>query len=400
MTLLGAGSMPAAGIVNPTIDVAGSFQQGRQDAAVNTANDINSAATQLEVLATGMSYALDQGVAGPVNPDKLGEVLASFEASGMPTQMLDALRANPEMARVILKGSARAVAAAHDEQKFPLEMAKLEQEIAALANKNNAAPETFRDLTPDEVKQRGLPAGSYQEGADGKLYQVGGGGQTINVGDNGQRIGTVPPGMAVVEDATNPSGFRLEPIPGSQAYNDQIAAAEAGVVKEDRQNLKADIVVQDADRALQQIADDPFWTTGLGAQLTGWAGGSPAKNVEKLISTVKANAGFEELQAMRESSPTGGALGNVTEKEIAYLQATIGNLEQDQSSDQLIDNLKRVKNAYLDIIHGEDHGPPREELSFDAPEDKGGSEKGATKTIGGKTYINGGGGPDDWYEAD
>jgi hypothetical protein len=385
MTLLGAGSMPAAGIVNPTIDVAGSFQQGRQDAAVNTANDISNQVHQIEMLASGAAHALPQGPNGPVDPAKWNEVMDTFEQTGMDPAKVAQLREHPEIAAVVLKGSAKALQAQQDAALFEQQKKLLDAQIAqalSTAAKNNAPAEQFAMVPPEEVKKLGLPPGSYQRGADGKLVQIGGGGQTINIGPDGIDYGD--PGAGYVWQRDAEGKITLDergapvaiPFKGGKPYNEQLEADAAGVVKEDRQNLKADIVVQDADRALQQIADDPFWTTGLGAQLTGWAGGSPAKNVEKLISTVKANAGFEELQAMRESSPTGGALGNVTEKEIAYLQATIGNLEQDQSSDQLIDNLKRVKNAYLDIIHGEGNGPPREELSFD---EAGGEDEDLSK---------------------
>lgn len=392
MALMSAGMMPASGLVPPTIDVAGQFQQGRQDAAVNQSNDLANEAAQLEVLATGAAYAMPDGPNGAVDPDKWNEVLDTYEASGMPPEKVKAFRDNPNMAAVLLKGSTRALAASNDAALFDLEKQKLEAEIAKAAS----GGETFRDLTPDEVKLRGLPAGSYQEGSDGKLYQVGGSGQTINVGDNGQRIGTIPPGMAVVEDPTNPSGYRLEAIPGSDAYNERLATDEAGAAKEERTNLKADVVVQDIDRALEQITADPFWTTGVGSQMTGWVGGSPAKNVEKLINTVKATAGFEELQAMRDASPTGGALGSVTPRELEMLQSTIGSLEQDQSPEQLTDNLKRVKNVYLDIIHGEGNGPPREKLGF---EDKGADSGAApeTKVLDGKTYVKRG---DDWFETE
>ncbi len=151
------------------------------------------------------------------------------------------------------------------------------------------------------------------------------------------------------------------PFQGGEAWKDPNAPELS------RDNTKAEIVVQDIDRALSDIAGNPLMTTGVGAAITGGWAGSPAYNVGALIDTVKANAGFEELQAMREASPTGAALGSVTEKEIAYLQATIGNLDPKQGEPQLRDNLKRVKNAYMDIIHGPGSGPPRESLGFESP---------------------------------
>lgn len=179
-----------------------------------------------------------------------------------------------------------------------------------------------------------------------------------------RNMGSIPPGYRVEYDELgNP--VQMVPIAGSPAANDAAAAEEASAANEQRTDLKGTVVVQDIDRALNEITKNPGLTTGIGAQLTQGIGGLPAKNVSELITTVKANAGFNELQAMREASPTGGALGQVTEREIAYLQATIGSLDQAQDAVQLADNLKRVKNAYLDIVHGPGNGPPREPLSFE-----------------------------------
>jgi hypothetical protein len=67
---------------------------------------------------------------------------------------------------------------------------------------------------------------------------------------------------------------------------------------------------------------------------------------------------------MRAASPTGGALGAVTVEELKMLQAAGGSVEQSQSATQLKDNLRRYKNTWLDIVHGEGKGPKREELTF------------------------------------
>ena len=59
--------------------------------------------------------------------------------------------------------------------------------------------------------------------------------------------------------------------------------------------------------------------------------------------------GFEELQKMREASPTGGALGQVAVQEIEYLQATPASLKQTLKPETLIGNLKRMKKQLLDF---------------------------------------------------
>lgn len=387
MTLMSAGAMPAAQLVAPTIDVAGQFQQGKLDAAQNQSNEQTNQAQMVEMLAHGAAAALPQGPAGPVDEKMWNSFLDSMEQTGMPGDKVAAFRGNPEMARILLQGSTAALKNQYDAASFERSLKLLDAQIAQAASvtaKNNAPPETFTTLSADEVKQLGLPPGSYQRGADNKITQIGGGGVTVNMGPNGVDYGDPGAGYVWQRDkegkiVTDDRGAPIAiPFQGGKPYNDQKAADEAKKNKTDQKNVTAGVVVQDIDRALTQIKEDPFWTTGIGAQMTGWIGNTPASNVAALMDSVEANAGFDKLQAMRESSPTGGALGSVTERELQLLQSAIGSLKQSQGPEQLQDNLKRVKNIYLDIIHGPGNGPPREKLSFDEGPDKSATEPTAT----------------------
>jgi hypothetical protein len=124
----------------------------------------------------------------------------------------------------------------------------------------------------------------------------------------------------------------------------------------------ADIVVQDIDRALEKTnnADVKILgfdtginkVTGAAGQAMSNVGGTEARDVAGLVNTIKANATFDKLQQMRKSSPTGAALGAVSDTENKLLGAAIGDLEQSQSKEQFIFNLKRVKKIYNEIIHG------------------------------------------------
>jgi len=83
--------------------------------------------------------------------------------------------------------------------------------------------------------------------------------------------------------------------------------------------------------------------TGAGGALLSNIGGTVARDLRANIDTVKARIGFDELQRMRDNSPTGGALGQVTERELQLLQSVIANLEQSQSREQFEANLRRVE---------------------------------------------------------
>ena len=143
-------------------------------------------------------------------------------------------------------------------------------------------------------------------------------------------------------------------------YELAVAKAQAKAKGKDKKtgnagDLYGSIVVNDAiDRGLPMI--DNF-TAGLGGTLLSKIPGTDATDLMKLIDSVKANAGFDKLQAMREASPTGGALGQVSDKEIRFLQSVFGSLDQDQSPKQLKYNLELFRYVYNSMIHGEGGHP-------------------------------------------
>jgi hypothetical protein len=49
---------------------------------------------------------------------------------------------------------------------------------------------------------------------------------------------------------------------------------------------------------------------------------------------------------MRAASPTGAALGNITERELELLQSTVRNLNPKQGAEQLRENLEYIKMVY------------------------------------------------------
>lgn len=177
-----------------------------------------------------------------------------------------------------------------------------------------------------------------------------------------RNMGNIPPGYRLVE---GPNGASMEPIPGSPAALEMEMAQKQREMRTDQKETAANVVVQDIDRALDIVGKNETLTTGVFGNMLSGVGGTDANAVANLMNTVKANAGFDKLQAMREASPTGGALGAVSDTELRLLNAAIGSLEQSQDADQLQDNMRRVKNIYLDIIHGPGKGPARERLTFE-----------------------------------
>ncbi len=76
---------------------------------------------------------------------------------------------------------------------------------------------------------------------------------------------------------------------------------------------------------------------------------NPAFTLSELLKSIKANIGFDELQKLREMSPTGGALGQVAVQELEYLQALLGSLEQGLDDKTLIKNLSTMRDRLLEL---------------------------------------------------
>ncbi|MCA3704247.1 MAG: hypothetical protein INF12_14590 [Methylobacterium sp.] len=188
---------------------------------------------------------------------------------------------------------------------------------------------------------------------------------TTVTGNTGPQMGPIPQGHVVRQ---NPDGsYVMEPIPGSPAAREveKLAKTEAEGTRQQAQS--ADIVTGDIGRAIDLMDRAVLPTTGaVGGVLSG-VGGTAARDVAGLLDTIKANTAFDKLAEMRKASPTGAALGSVTERELALLSAVRGNLEQSQSDAQLRYNLARLNNTVLDIVHGPGQGPQRMPLGRQAP---------------------------------
>jgi hypothetical protein len=155
-----------------------------------------------------------------------------------------------------------------------------------------------------------------------------------------------------------PPGYRykadgdLEPIPGGPKdmtpRNKALAETAA---------LKGKIVTDKVDEALAQTG---FFSTGLIGEVLGKIPGTTAYDLDATLDTIKANIGFNELQAMRQASPTGGALGQVAVRELDMLQSTLASLKKGQSTQNLTNGLNQVKKHYQNWKNAVDQSAAQE----------------------------------------
>jgi len=119
-----------------------------------------------------------------------------------------------------------------------------------------------------------------------------------------------------------------------------------GSSKEDKNQSYA---IEIADRiigSVDNVLKNASWhNTGFGSWLS-ILPGSSAYDLKKAIDQIKANIGFQELNAMRAASPTGGALGQIAVQELNMLQSVLGSLDTAQSESQLKENLNSIKTHF------------------------------------------------------
>lgn len=229
--------------------------------------------------------------------------------------------------------------------------------------------DSYSILTPEQKEKLGLPAeGNFKiNTATGEVSGIGNGGTTIN----NNIPGSLPTPKAGYRNVTNDDGQLIaqEVIPGGPA---DLEAQETAARKAHRQEQKADAgmtVVQDLQRALDLAENGnafvqlPAWAggeTALGEVVEGemtkfWANRSrtDANAAMGFAKSAKANIGLDQLQTMRETSPTGGALGQVPVQQQEKLESLLGSLDNTtMRPEDFKINAERAVNIYLDLVMG------------------------------------------------
>lgn len=184
--------------------------------------------------------------------------------------------------------------------------------------------------------------------------------------------GVVPvPGSPADPNAVVPSGYRLtadrkglESIPGGPA-DPSVQAKQTSVKLSERDLANREAKYPQATAALKGfeakttkfVRDiDELIANEKGLnEITGFLAGrtdlsalsSEGRRALALFNTITAKGGFSELQDMRNSSPTGGALGNVSDREGRQLIDAVGALSRTQNAKDLRTSLGILKTDVL-----------------------------------------------------
>lgn len=158
-------------------------------------------------------------------------------------------------------------------------------------------------------------------------------------------------------------GKPLQPASFDPATQGAVAGAKTAATKEAEKNAERPAKAIEAKSALDStfssmdrlrdaaatILNDPNLgrVTGVAGMFPSMPGGGAA-DVENNLGNLKSQIGFTVLQAMRDASKTGGALGAISDKENELLQNNLAPLGKSQSTEQMKKSLQSI----IDYVDG------------------------------------------------
>jgi GH24 family phage-related lysozyme (muramidase) len=213
-------------------------------------------------------------------------------------------------------------------------------------------------MAPEEVAALGLPPGSYQRGPKGEIKEVGGGGVNVSVSNGASEVGTIPQGYELFTDP-NTGARSLRPIAGGPEDRTAKDAATAA-----NKQTATDVITGAASAA--RLAADERAVGGWLGSVAAINPGSQNAEVYRQVEVLKANASAENIAAMRAASPTGAALGGVSDKDLALLASKSGAL--DPASPNFERDLDDYERTVLRLVHGVEAGDRIFEATRAAPD--------------------------------
>jgi hypothetical protein len=182
--------------------------------------------------------------------------------------------------------------------------------------------------------------------------------QTLNMPFRRTAEGNLAPVSTGVKP---PSGFGptpeggFGPMPGTkeatareQMETKEVASLQADISQGENINKQIDSIVTFGDEA------EKSWLSPSGKFATFVAQNVPlqtdASTMQDLMATIKADQAFNRLAEMRRNSPTGGALGNVSNIELQLLASATAPINETLPWPKLKESLMKIKDARVKLM--------------------------------------------------
>jgi hypothetical protein len=125
-----------------------------------------------------------------------------------------------------------------------------------------------------------------------------------------------------------------------------IGATKEGATTRSGVSLFTDIAIEKVKDLLKDVSD---WTVGIKSKPLRMIPGTKAFYFKAKLESLKSDLAFSVLSALRETSKSGGALGQVSNYEEEMLKSALGALNLDLNPDQFKEQLNRVLQILQEI---------------------------------------------------
>lgn len=304
----------------------------------------------------------------------LGEKARQEQERARMAQALQGAESNPDLGRILTPEVRASLAALPPEQRA----ARIAEYADPIKREqlNIQRQQAARAAADQYGKQ-----GSIVQGADGRYFSV-------QFGSNGQKIvqplqfdgqnltpakGTDTIGDVIYDKATGKEIRNVAPniAAGEQA---KVIGKEAG---EANANWgKTDAAFKQFDTKTNQLLDAitrakgkiGVTTTGVGGAIMRNVPGTDARALSGDLDTIKSNLGFNELATMRQNSPTGAALGAVSDVENRLLQSTQASVDQLLQGKDLAANLDIIERSTRELSRIQKEKFESDRVKFSTPQ--------------------------------
>lgn len=246
-----------------------------------------------------------------------------------------------------------------DPTEAELRQIQLERERLELDELRNPPPASTDDIIEYErAKADGFEGNLVdymtairRAGASNNTNIVGGAPQGAFIADEKRGIMAIP-------DPSSPNGLRYEAIPGSPADREAKQETAQGENKDRQSKLKMGTTLESINLNIK-AAEENFLPvagivgdirrTGVGRVFTG----DSAVDFENRTSQITTSAALAEVQNMRDNSPTGGAVGQLTDAEREAIGNSVTALNSSTSEPEYVRAAKAYRELMLNIAYGE-----------------------------------------------
>ena len=211
-----------------------------------------------------------------------------------------------------------------------------------------------KDFTPDSLAlyQQSGNAGDLVRRDDMVTEKIDGVDYIYNKNDPTNTLRPVIPFEEREKNRAEVQKFKVDTIKEEQYAKDRLKFLNN--LNKNQQSLKAaQIKKQSLASNIKQvisILDANPNAAGFGSLLKRLPE-SDAQQVAAVLDTIRANVAFNALQEMRANSPTGGALGNVSNVELQLLHESLNPLNQAMTADSLRDSLSKIEKTNQETLN-------------------------------------------------